>query len=123
MLNKPRDKRFEAIVRAYEFPGVGQRRWVQPWVSNCSTVQGSIEFVEEEGNESIVTSESSEGEVVGELSFFFGMPQSSNSRSKLNNPGAMLYVLYREVRVNGRDTTRIKRSSVFMSGLCPDAEA
>lgn len=50
-----------------------------------------------DGNEAHVISNSNAGEVIGELSFFFGMPQSTSARSKLNSPGAMLYILYKEV--------------------------
>ena len=60
--------------------------------------QGGIEFVEEAGNEINVTGECVAGDVVGELSFFFGMPQSSDARSKLNSPGATLFTLQQEVR-------------------------
>ncbi len=57
-----------------------------------------MEFIQESGSEVIVTGERVVGDVAGELSFFFGMPQSSGARSKLGSPGASLYVLKREVR-------------------------
>eukprot|EP00951_Prasinocladus_malaysianus_P046534 scaffold645891_cov34-Prasinocladus_malaysianus.AAC.1 len=58
--------------------------------------QGAVEFVVEQGNEVKVTAEAGVSSVVGELSFFFGMPQSCSARSKLNCPGATLYVLNKE---------------------------
>jgi hypothetical protein len=60
-------------------------------------LKGALEFVQEVGSEIIVIGERVAGEVAGELSFFFSMPQSSGARSKLGSPGASLYVLKREV--------------------------
>lgn len=65
----------------------------------CSgLLQGAIEFVVEEEGEMYVTKTLSPGSVIGELSFFFGMRQSESARSRLNSPGASLFVLHHKVR-------------------------
>ena len=76
--------------------------------------QGAIEFVEEQDNDVNVTSESCAGEVVGEVSFLFGMPQNSSARSKLNHPGATLYTLKREV---GKHTNPVWQFPIAF--MCP----
>jgi CRP-like cAMP-binding protein len=58
--------------------------------------KGAIEFVVEEEDELIVTKTLDSGNVVGELSFFFGMKQTESARSKMHSPGASLFVLKRE---------------------------
>jgi hypothetical protein len=55
--------------------------------------KGAIEFVVEEEGEMYVTKTLEPGSVVGELSFFFSMKQTESARSKLNSPGASLFVL------------------------------
>uniref|UniRef100_A0A061S8T2 Potassium channel skor-like n=1 Tax=Tetraselmis sp. GSL018 TaxID=582737 RepID=A0A061S8T2_9CHLO len=58
--------------------------------------QGEIEFLAGDISNVQVVHTAGRGEFIGELSFFFGMPQTNSARSKLNSQGAVLYYLTKE---------------------------